>query len=51
MNLLRALIINRKDLKELDYGMLLTAIAILLFGVFIPERKQQLCFQSVRWSA
>lgn len=34
MNLLRALIINRKDLKELDYGMLLTAIAILLFGVF-----------------
>ncbi len=34
MNLLRALIIDRKDFKEMDYGILLSAIAILLFGVF-----------------
>ena len=34
MNLLKSLIIDKKDLKELDFGMLLSAIAILLFGVF-----------------
>lgn len=34
MNLLKALILDRKDLKELDFGMLLSAIAILVFGVF-----------------
>lgn len=34
MNLLKSLIIDKKDLKELDFGMLLSAMAILLFGVF-----------------
>ena len=34
MNLLKALLIDRKDLKELDFGMLLCAVAILFFGVF-----------------
>ena len=34
MNLLKSLIIDKKDLKELDFGMILSAIAILLFGVF-----------------
>lgn len=34
MNLLKALILDRKDLKELDFGMLLSAVAILVFGVF-----------------
>jgi len=34
MNLLKSLIIDKKDLKELDFGMLLSAIAILLFGAF-----------------
>ncbi len=34
MNLLKSLILDKKDLKELDFGMLLSAIAILVFGVF-----------------
>ena len=34
MNVLKALIIDRKDLKELDFGMLLSAVAILFYGVF-----------------
>lgn len=34
MNLLKSLIIDKKDLKELDFGMLLSAVAILVFGVF-----------------
>lgn len=34
MNLLKALMIDRKDLKELDFGMLLSAVAILFYGVF-----------------
>lgn len=34
MNLLKSLIIDKKDLKELDFSMILSAIAILLFGVF-----------------
>ncbi|MBO1265770.1 rod shape-determining protein RodA [Proteiniclasticum sp. SCR006] len=34
MNLLKSLIIDKKDLKELDFGMLLSAVAILLFGAF-----------------
>ena len=34
MNLLKSLLIDKKDLKELDFGMLLSAMAILVFGVF-----------------
>lgn len=34
MNLLKSLIIDKKDLKELDFGMLLSAVAILVFGAF-----------------
>ncbi|NCC78875.1 MAG: rod shape-determining protein RodA, partial [Clostridia bacterium] len=34
MNLLKSFIIDKKDLKELDFGMLLSAVAILVFGVF-----------------
>jgi rod shape determining protein RodA len=34
MNLLKRLLIDRKDLKELDFAMLLCAVLILFFGVF-----------------
>lgn len=34
MNLIKGLFIDKKELKELDFGMLLSAVAILLFGVF-----------------
>jgi len=34
MNLIKGLFIDKKELKELDFGMLLSAVAILIFGVF-----------------
>ena len=34
MNLIKGLFIDKKELKELDFGMLLSAVAILVFGVF-----------------
>lgn len=34
MNLIKRLLIDRKDLKELDFAMLLCAVLILFFGVF-----------------
>jgi len=34
MNFFKALIIDRKDWKEIDFGIILTSIAILLFGTF-----------------
>ncbi|WP_312654036.1 FtsW/RodA/SpoVE family cell cycle protein [Proteiniclasticum sp.] len=34
MNLIKGLFLDKKELKELDFGMLLSAVAILIFGVF-----------------